>query len=68
MITPDHITTEGLDQQTADTTTRGAIDTESARERENHDQPKRELRNSLCGFRALLGFLINCEDIPKVVC
>jgi hypothetical protein len=60
---PGHITTGGLHQQTADTTTVGPIHTECARKRENHDEP-----NSLCGFRTLLGFLIKFEDIPKVVC
>jgi hypothetical protein len=65
---PGDITTEGLHQQTADTTTVGPIHTECARERENHDEPNKNAEILFAGSRTLLGFLIKFEDIPKVVC
>lgn len=54
---PGNITTERVHQQRADTTTLGLAHIECACERQNHDQPKQELRNSLHGFQTRLGVL-----------
>ena len=56
---PGHITTEGLHQHSISrlrTLPRLAPSTLNVRESENHDEPKQELRNSLCGFQDPLGF------------
>jgi hypothetical protein len=55
MIPQAAFTTEHVHQQGADATTVGLAHIECAGERQNHNEPKQELRDSLHGFLNPLG-------------
>jgi hypothetical protein len=52
---PGQITAEHFHQHSADAAFVGRARVECTRERENHDEPKQELRNSLYGFQNPIG-------------
>ena len=52
---PGHIAAQRFRQHSADATTVGLARIEGARERENHDEPEQEFRNSLYGFQNPIG-------------